>query len=94
MYNRGMPRDTPTRTIESGSIGENACAVTVHMRQFVRTCADVDAWALLDRTWGYGPKRDAGSASSSQWEASRRSAGDPRTILATDSRGDVAAVRV
>src|SRR5262247_1129253 len=33
VHNRGVPRHTPTSTIESKSIGKNAGAVTVHMRQ-------------------------------------------------------------
>ena len=55
MHNRAVPRDMPTSTIEGGSIDENACAVTVHMRQYG---ADLRRWGCQWRgTWQSGGRR-------------------------------------
>ena len=60
-------------------------------------CGSAQMWmsALFSTAHrGHGPRRDAGSTSSRQEEAPRRSTGDPRTPLATSSRGGLTAVRV
>src|SRR5262245_18317757 len=94
VHNRGVPRHTPTSTIESESIGKNASAVTVHIRQCfadLRKCKCLYSSPLHSRSRPETERRKHIVKTVSGAAPQRRR---PHTPRATSSRGYVAAVRV